>query len=316
MLISIIIPFYNSRDYIEACVLSCLDQSYRDFELIMVDDGSDDGSFDIVDKIAKKDSRIRLVSQENKGASAARNKGLDISRGDFIMFVDSDDTIDEGMLSSMLEVLSNHDEVDVIQTKVPKDFRNQDSDRIYSGGESVRCLLEGSWWGPVCKLIRRSSIGGLRFPKRTISEDYLFNYRLFSSISELYYSNQLFYHRRVRKDSLSRLAICERKFDELYNVEEVFNDVRSSYPEYKRLAEVHLAGTSLKLLFSSFSSGKRELYDNHLMHIYDLIRGNYFSILRNPRIPFKERLLLSGCFSSTMSLLSYRFYNFIKKNIL
>ncbi len=312
MLISIIIPFYNSRDYIEACVLSCLNQSYRDFELIMVDDGSDDGSFDIVDKIAKKDSRIRLVSQENKGASAARNKGLDISRGDFIMFVDSDDTIDEGMLSSMLEVLRNHDEVDVIQTKVPKDFRNQDSDRIYSGGESVRCLLEGSWWGPYCKLIRRSSVSYFRFPDKTISEDYLFNYMLFSKINSLYYIDKCYYNRTERKGSLSRMALSKRKFDEFYNVKAVSDSVAIDCPQNKFLADRHLAGTCLKLLMLVSRNNSWGEYKEELSDIMGCVRSNYFSFLKNPVIPRNERLLLSACFSKATASFAERLYNGMK----
>lgn len=315
-LVSVIIPVYNTAQYLSESLESVLNQSYDNLQIIIIDDGSTDSSAVICKTYQQKDSRIQYFYQTNAGASIARNHGLDVSTGDYVLFVDSDDWIDTDMVSSMICMSDSNPEAELIQVQVPEDFKCQREEGVYTKQEAIYSLLQGSWWGPYCKLISRPSIDNLRFPKRTISEDYLFNYRLFSSISELYYSNQLFYHRRVRKDSLSRLAICERKFDELYNVEEVFNDVRSSYPEYKRLAEVHLAGTSLKLLFSSFSSGKRELYDNHLMHIYDLIRGNYFSILRNPRIPFKERLLLSGCFSSTMSLLSYRFYNFIKKNIL
>lgn len=306
MLISIIIPFYNSRDYIEACVLSCLDQSYRDFELIMVDDGSDDGSFDIVDKIAKKDSRIRLVSQENKGASAARNKGLDISRGDFIMFVDSDDWIEPDMLSSMIIFFDKYPEVQVVQTRVPRDFCQQKREGIYSADNSVMALLEGSWWGPYCKLIRKSAVDRIRFPDKTISEDYLFNYKLFSKISFLYYFDKCFYHREDVPGSLSKMCLSKRKFDEFYNVKYVYDSVVTEYPKYRQLAELHLAGTCLKLTFMLFHSKSQKEYSKEKRDLLNCVRSHYCSFIKNPFIPWKERVLICTSISQITMFLSER----------
>ena len=313
-LVSVIIPVYNTEQFLPASLESVLEQSYDNLQIIIIDDGSTDSSADICKYYEQRDSRIQYINQKNAGASSARNQGLDVSIGEYVLFVDCDDWIDPGMISMMIRMADTNPEADIIQFQVPGDFKRQSREGLYSSQEAIHSLLQGAWWGPVCKLIRRSSIGDLRFPKRTVSEDYLFNYHLFSCINKLYYSNLLFYHRRVRDNSLSRLAISERKFDELYNVEEVFNRVIDSYPEYKHLAEVHLAGTCLKHLFSAYSSGSIDSFDSHIKHIFCVIRMNYFSILRNPHIPFRERVLLSTCFSPTLSLLSYRLYSFYKSN--
>lgn len=309
MLVSIIVPVYDSEEYLERCLESCFRQDFTDLELIVVDDGSTDRSYEIASDLADKDSRLHLYHQDNSGASAARNKGLEVATGDYIMFVDSDDTIDEGMISSMLKVLKNHNEVDVIQTKVPSDFKSRNADRIYSGEESVRCLLEGSWWGPYCKLIRRSSISNLRFPDKTISEDYLFNYMLFSQIDFLYYINKCYYYRTERKGSLSRISLSKRKFDEFYNVKAVSDSVAMTCPQNKSFADRHLAGTCLKLLMLVSRNNSWGDYKEELSDIMGCVRSNYFSFMKNPVIPWRERLLLSSCFSKASVGIAERLYH-------
>ncbi|MFI3296359.1 MAG: glycosyltransferase family 2 protein [bacterium] len=100
-LISIIIPIYNSELYLERCLKSVLSQSFSSYEVILVDDGSTDSSLDICNLFAAKDSRIKVLHQENKGVSSARNLGLEAAKGDWIAFVDSDDAVKEGYLTSL-----------------------------------------------------------------------------------------------------------------------------------------------------------------------------------------------------------------------
>lgn len=97
-MVSIIVPIYNAEQYISKCIESILAQTYRDFELILVDDGSTDMCGKICDEYAKQDSRVHVIHQENKGVSAARNAGISLAKGEYIMFVDSDDFITENML--------------------------------------------------------------------------------------------------------------------------------------------------------------------------------------------------------------------------
>ena len=97
-MVSIIVPIYNVEQYISKCIESILAQTYRDFELILVDDGSPDNCGKICDEYAKQDSRVHVIHQENSGLSAARNAGIDDAKGEYIMFVDSDDFITDNML--------------------------------------------------------------------------------------------------------------------------------------------------------------------------------------------------------------------------
>ena len=105
-MVSIIVPIYNVEQYISRCIESILAQTYRDFELILVDDGSPDNCGKICDEYAKQDSRVHVIHQENKGVSAARNAGISLAKGEYIMLVDSDDFITENMLEKMHDCIA------------------------------------------------------------------------------------------------------------------------------------------------------------------------------------------------------------------
>ena len=107
--ISVIIPIYNVEKYLEKCIDSVLAQTYRNIEIILVDDGSTDKCADICDSYLKKDSRVKVIHKVNGGLSSARNAGLDIAEGDFISFVDSDDFIEKEMLEKLYEALMEAD---------------------------------------------------------------------------------------------------------------------------------------------------------------------------------------------------------------
>ena len=92
-LISVIVPVYNVEEYLDRCIESIVNQTYKNLEILLIDDGSTDNSYNICDKWAKKDNRIKVVHKENGGVSSARNVGLDVATGDYIGFVDSDDYI-------------------------------------------------------------------------------------------------------------------------------------------------------------------------------------------------------------------------------
>lgn len=101
--ISIIVPVYNVEQYLENCINSVLNQSFRNFQLILVDDGSKDSSGEICDRFVQKDSRVKVIHKSNAGVSAARNAGIDIATGQFICFIDSDDWIESEYLQKIVD---------------------------------------------------------------------------------------------------------------------------------------------------------------------------------------------------------------------
>ena len=114
MKLSIIIPVYNVRQWLEETVNSVLNQTFRDFELILVDDGATDGSGALCDAFAAADSRVKVIHQENAGVSAARNAGIRMAQGDYLYFVDGDDWMEEDAIESMLDCVD--DDVDILMT--------------------------------------------------------------------------------------------------------------------------------------------------------------------------------------------------------
>ncbi|MBR4863352.1 MAG: glycosyltransferase [Oscillospiraceae bacterium] len=208
-MISIIIPVYNGEQHLERCVRSVLNQTYRKLEIILVNDGSTDGTADLCDRLATQDSRIRVIHQENGGVSAARNAGLDAATGRFIGFVDADDTISEDTYESAFQATSNCDMVMWDAVTVLPDGNTQ-PDTIDQLPES--CLLSykeitphllrymaGAVWR--C-LYRAELLQDIRFPLGIkLSEDRLFNLQAMGKAENIQYLKRAMYYRLVREGS-------------------------------------------------------------------------------------------------------------------
>ena len=188
--LSVIMPVYNSVRYLEESVGSVLSSSFRDLELILIDDGSTDGSGLLCDRLATEDPRITVIHQPNGGVSRARNKGLDIAQGDYVAFVDSDDTVVPEMYEKLLRAaMPDHDIAfcDMLlrfhDCDRPKETFALDSDRSRTLGN---LLLSGIGGGPCHLVVRRGLVGALRFPDYlNCGEDLWFTLRLFCSASSI-----------------------------------------------------------------------------------------------------------------------------------
>ncbi len=294
--------------YVERCVRSVISQTYQNIEIIIIDDGSTDSTFSICAELGCKDYRIRIFQQSNCGASMARNKGLDTAKGKYIMFVDSDDWIEPNMLDRLYEDLVCTDAALVI-SQVPFDKMAQIGNNTLSKEQGLKKILQGFWWGPVGKLFKREAIGSIRFPKATISEDYVFMAKVVSQCEKTYYNPHCFYHREVREGSLSRLQLSERKFDEFHNMIHVCDYIQEKYPHYLHLAKWHLAETSIKLLFCIYDNHAEKLYEKQKRMILSSISNNYWDYLLNHNIKLKTRLLLACCFSYYSSKFAANIYS-------
>lgn len=169
VLVSIIVPVYNAEKYLTRCVESILNQSYRNIECILVDDGSIDDSADICDKFAQEDIRILCIHQKNAGVSAARNKGLDVANGDYLCFVDSDDYLALNMVEENLNIaLKQQAEI------VCFNYFNLSGEKIlrsstYKSGDTNESILTSFFKGITEKAIwnkfyKKSIWSNLRFP--------------------------------------------------------------------------------------------------------------------------------------------------------
>ena len=132
MKLSIIIPVYRTQDTLPRCLDSILRQSFTDYEVILVDDGSDDGCPQLCDEYARKDARIRVIHKENGGLSDARNAGIYEAKGEYITFIDSDDTIAEDTLSLVIEKIITYPETDILEYPVMERFGNGPKEHLLS----------------------------------------------------------------------------------------------------------------------------------------------------------------------------------------
>ena len=185
--LSVIVPVYKVEKYIHKCIDSILNQTFTDFELILVDDGSPDNCGKICDEYAKRDARIRVIHKENGGLSDARNFGIDAAKGEIIGFVDSDDIIDANMYGDMIRYMDEHD-LDVVcaDTYVVRNDKKKfnpryKKDMIFEGQNAVKEILDGTLdnaaWN---KIYKRKVIGNVRYPKGRIYEDVATTYNFCS----------------------------------------------------------------------------------------------------------------------------------------
>lgn len=180
MMISIIIPIYNAEKYLRCCIESIIAQTFTDFELLLIDDGSKDNSGAICDEYAAKDARIRVFHKENGGVSSARNLGLDNAKGEWITFIDSDDWVKQDYLYSMISqpdadlIMSSFDIIENVE-----EWDNNIECKIYTKNEIKNFIdiyiYTANLCSPWCKLFRSSLINQLRFNSNiSFAEDTIF----------------------------------------------------------------------------------------------------------------------------------------------
>lgn len=223
-MISIIIPIYNSASYIDRCIQSILSQSNKDTEIILVNDGSTDNSLEICNSYAQRDQRIKVVSQPNTGVSAARNKGLSMAIGKYVMFVDSDDYMLPGMCEIMLQTIESKDADCVIcgTTETwgglwaPKE--NEDyTDLTFFKKDFDRHLNTELLSPPWNKIYKRELIRKGFDTSVSFGEDLMFNLDYFKNCKKIsFISAAPFYHEKANENSLvnrvypSRLSEIEK----------------------------------------------------------------------------------------------------------
>lgn len=223
--LSIIIPVYGVEKYLPKCIESVLNQTFLDFELILIDDGSPDKCGEICDYYAKKDNRIHVIHQENRGISAARNAGLNFASGEFIAFIDSDDWIDKDMYERLFAV-TERDAVEIIACgfkKIYEDYYIADGKGeifLFNNKQAIADLLNENHlrmevWN---KVIKRNLIGNLRFKENQRYEEIYFTTNLIFKAKKIGYIDLPKYNYLIsRPDNFGNSTFSEDRlvlFDE------------------------------------------------------------------------------------------------------
>ena len=226
-LLSIIVPIYNVEQYLERCIESIINQTYKNLEIILVDDGSKDNSGTIADTYASKDNRIKVIHKENGGLSDARNHGLDQARGNYIIFIDSDDFIDSSMCEILFTTAEKYSS-DIVSCNYyifraenhisVHPMSIQEDEKVFSGIDILKYYLiktEPFDLNIVCNKIFKADLfnskdGQIRFPKGRVQEDNFTTFRLFAKSDVVTTINQPLYYYLQRADSI--MANFSKKF--------------------------------------------------------------------------------------------------------
>ena len=211
--ITIIVPVYKAEKYLSRCVDSILEQTFPDFELILIDDGSPDKSGALCDDFARNDARIRVFHQENKGVSAARQKGLDNATGDYIIHADPDDWVEPDMLQTLYNeaIIGDYDVVfcDLLEDYNDESYYNQQKISTDNSDKVLRDILTGRIHGSLCNKLIRTELYtryNLSFPVgMTYMEDAFICCSVLANHPRISYINKAFYHydKVINDNSLS-----------------------------------------------------------------------------------------------------------------
>ena len=233
-LVSVIIPAYNIEDYIGRCLDSIISQTYKNLEIIVVDDGSWDYTGEILDNYAKKDRRIKVIHKENGGVSSARNKGIEAAEGDYIGFIDGDDLIEPEMYKTLVDLLEeeNADIAHCGYQMVFPDridyYHNTGKKKIQTTEEGLKDLLSGEMIEPglVNKLYKKELIKNCRLNETVkINEDLLMNYQLFKLSQKSVYYDITPYSYMIRSSSATGAnSLITKREDSLRVLNQIKDD--------------------------------------------------------------------------------------------
>lgn len=265
--ISVVIPVYNVEKYISECLDSVVNQTYKNLQIILVDDGSTDFSGKICDVYAEKDNRITVVHQKNAGAGAAKNTGLELIDGDYFSIIDSDDYIELDMYEKMVNSLEKYN-ADIVQCLFRNVYVNDSFDRKYKiKGSYPKVLTSKSFlkeylydwkyaifWN---KLFKSSLLKEIRFPVGRKIDDEFFTYKLVCNAKKVVNIDNILYNYRMRKTSVMNENNSDRLiYDRIDCFIERYNYVSDIYPSLKKKYNLKLYDDLLYFKDSAKDNGK------------------------------------------------------------
>lgn len=252
-LISVIIPVYNVSGYLKQCLDSVIAQTYRNLEIILVDDGSTDGSGEICDEYSRNDQRIKVIHKENGGLSDARNAALDIIKGEYIAFIDSDDYVSKNYIeilyNTILEYSCNLAIGSYIKfvndVKSAKSIKRKNRKSEYTTFTQQEVMLDMlyrrkcSMYAPG-KLYKASLFDAVRFPKGMLFEDVPTMWNVIKQVDKVVFVNDILYFYRQRKESIVHQRVSEKSFSRLDTINCIMNEVSDDGGLYKAAVTMYL----------------------------------------------------------------------------
>ena len=311
--ISVVVPVYNCEEYISECIESILGQTYKNIELILVDDGSKDKSGEICDNFAAQETRIKVVHTENRGVSAARNLGISLANGDYIAFSDSDDTMRPDMLEFLLSIIKEHG----TDVAVCGYMRCEDGKEIPINGtgkkyiqtktEAMRCIIEGKLYTGALwtKLFFANVIKGVTVPDGLkINEDVLLCYYGFKNANGAVFADEAKYNYRIRPFSATGTTVGRKRTgDVMFVTRTIYAESFGS--EYETFAFVRLVNALIGCYGSNY---ERKATRKELITLCDRNENKIKALARNSRI---KLYMIKYC--PHIYMFAYKIYDKIRK---
>jgi glycosyltransferase involved in cell wall biosynthesis len=307
-LISVIVPVYNAEKTIRRTAASIRAQTYRNLEILLVDDGSSDSTPEILKELSEQDRRIRVIRQENAGAGAARNRGIREASGEYVGFIDADDRIEAEMYDLLYQAAVRHaDQKVLIQggrfeedengNRLPDDVATPERETFVPSREFMKTLLLGTGDASFCtKLVPRQFLENARFPEGVLGEDFRLHMDLLPAVEGVVLIPERLYHvvhrsgsatRRADKDSFSKAYV-----DIVNHADAAEEETASSFPELREAAaRVGLYERLEYLLHVPVKDMNRQ--NDFYTSAVGYLRAHAADIANNPYLTRKNRMYLS-----------------------
>ncbi len=318
-LLSVIVPIYKAEKYIHRCVNSILNQTLQDLELILVDDGSPDNSGAICDEYAQKDARVKVLHKENGGAASARNLGLDLAKGKYIGFCDSDDYVNPDMYETLISVMKENNLATIECLANVYDLKgnlveSEKDDRnltIIDKEESIKnILLHKGSVHMATRVTKAEFIKGIKIPEGRRVEDFYFTIILLTKTNGTGIYNYPFYNYILSDGSVTRAGGGSIYLDAIYFFEKSVEFLSAEKCDYKKEQEFYLFKAYYLLFISSYKDERKKFKKEFLQYKRN-IQKNITVVLSNAYLTKKEKLVL--CISALSIRLSRALY--VLKNI-
>ncbi len=295
-LISIIIPVYNVAPFLKRCLDSVVYQTYQNIEILLIDDGSTDDSSKICDEYASKYETIKVIHKTNAGVSSARNLGIEISKGEYITFIDSDDTVQSDYVEVMYKNAIQYNTpisccmLDVVEIDGTKRLLKQGRIGTYTKIEILNEYFDNQFikdqmYGPYNKLIKKSSLRDIRFKPYKMGEDILFVFELLQECDKVYIDKYIGYHYLHREGSAMTSTFSTKRLDYIHAGEEMYKICceKASFicPKVERWLFNHILVTLRQIYLNNMTNLFEDFYRTKKKYLFDNRR--LFKSLSNMR---------------------------------
>lgn len=317
-LISVVIPIYKVEAYLDRCVQSVLNQTYQNLEIILVDDGSPDSCGALCDRYQAEDHRVRVIHKENGGLSDARNAGIDIAKGTYITFIDSDDYVSERYVEYLYGLIREFGcpmSIGLHQTvyESGKVLSWDTGERFVMPAE--KCMerilyhdvLDISAWG---KLYERRLFAHVRYPKGKLFEDAGTTYKLIAQCENIACGFESHYYYMIRDNSIVTGAFSTKKLDMIEMTDQMAEDLRKQYPALKDAIlrrQVYARFTTLRQLIESESR-----YPDKEKEMISFIKQHATSVMHNKKAPKRDKFaIVTAYFGVGFFRISWKLYCYL-----